>query len=157
MSCFKKLFWNSHVCSWSWSSMSWEFHWDLQAANKHSFITHINTDSEDYTLRDSDEEILFFSETKYFLFITDDATWKCWIYFLKEKSDFFDVLIFFFNYLKNLDIQFSVILRSDWTEEILSIRVQKLLKNNRTKWKLSVSHIQHQNRIFKHDIQTICR
>ena len=72
-----------------------------------------NTDSENYILKDSDEEILFFSKTKYFLLITNDATWKYWIYFLKKKSDFFDVLIFFFNYLKNLDIQFSAVLKSD--------------------------------------------
>ena len=138
--------------SWSKIScvlMSWSKYQDE--------MLHIDTDDKNYTLEDSDEEILFFSETKYFLLITDNTTQKHWVYFLKEKSDLFDVLIFFFNYLKNLDIQLSVILRSDWAEKILSIRVQKFLKNNETKWKLSAFHIQYQNEIFKHDIQTIYR
>ena len=58
-------------------------------------MLHIDTNSKNYILEDSDEEIFFFSETKYFFLITDDATRKCWVYFLKKKSDFFDVLIFF--------------------------------------------------------------
>ena len=92
-------------------------------------MLHININNENYILKDSDEEIFFFSETKYFLLITDDTTRKHWIYFLKKKSDLFDVLIFFFNYLKNLNIQFSVILKSDWANEILNVRIQtKLFK-----------------------------
>ena len=39
-------------------------------------MLHIDIDDEDYTLEDSDEEILFFLETKYFLLITDDTTQK---------------------------------------------------------------------------------
>jgi len=37
-------------------------------------MLHINTDDRDYILEESDEEILSFSDTKYFLLITDDAT-----------------------------------------------------------------------------------
>ena len=77
--------------------------------------------------------------------------------FSKRNQIFLMFWFFFFNYLKNLDIQLSAVLRSDWAEKILSVKIQKLLKNNETKWKLSVSHIQHQNEIFKHSIQMICR
>ncbi len=119
-------------------------------------MLHINiNNSENYILEDFNKEI-FFSKIKYFLLIINDVTWKCWIYFLKKKSDFFDILIFF-NYLKNLDIQFSAVLKLNWADEIFSIRIQKLLKNNKMKWELSALYIQHQNEIFKYSIQIICR
>ena len=120
-------------------------------------MLHIDTGGGGYTLGEPDEEILSFSGTKYFLLITDDATRKRWVYFLKEKSDLFDVLTFFFNYLKNLGIQPSAVLRSDWAGEILSTRVQKLLKDNGTKWEPSAPHTQHQNGVSERGIQTICR
>ena len=131
--------WNKLI-SMSWKSITKM----LKSWNKisHAFMSwskwcdemlHINIDSRNYIRENSNEEILFFLKTKYFFLITDNATHKHWVYFLKKKSDFFDILIFFFNYLKNLNIQLFVILRSDWAEKILSIRIQKLLKNNKIK------------------------
>jgi len=46
----------------------------MSQSKHHDEMLHINTDDRSYILKDFDEEILFFSKTKYFLLITDDVT-----------------------------------------------------------------------------------
>ncbi len=99
---------------------------------------HIDTDGGSQVLDDSENFTLSFLSARYFVLIICNAMHNCWIFFIKNKSDIYDVLVYFFNHIKNHEMRSSAVLQSDWTSEIGSHRCQKLLLNNRTKWKSSV-------------------
>jgi len=91
-------------------------------------MLHINIDDKDYILKDFNEEILFFLKIKYFLFIINDIIQKCWIYFFKKKSDFFDILIFILQLLeesKHLILCHSKIELSRWDSQCQSSKTSE--------------------------------
>ncbi len=76
-------------------------------------IFHIDTDNDDQILDDFNDFTLLFSDVKYFILITCDATCWCWIYFIEFKWQIYDILVYFFNQMKNCDMRFSAVLYSD--------------------------------------------
>ena len=89
----------------------------LAKSHKHSYSPSSNHSSEPFVLIHSDVcgPAPEFSKQSYSYFVSfiDDCTRMCWIYFLKHKSEVFDVFVKFYNTIVTQFKTKPQILRSD--------------------------------------------
>ena len=75
--------------------------------------------------------------------------------FIKEKSEIYDVLVYFVNHFLNQNILPSAFLRPDWAPGIDSSRVQAFLSRKGIKWEPTASYSPNQDGVSERGIQTI--
>src|SRR6266487_2790472 len=110
---------------------------------------------DEKTLEDPDDFVSSFSEAKYFILITDDATQHCWMFFIQNKDDIYHVIVYFINHLINQDMTSSAFAHSDWALEIDSKELQSFMSTKSCKWELSAAYNQHQDETSEQAIQII--
>ncbi len=76
-------------------------------------LIHIDLDNEGEILENSSDLTSSFQEFKYFIIITDNVIYHCWIFFIKEKSEIYEVLNYFLNHLINQEMHSSAFVQSD--------------------------------------------
>ena len=111
--------------------------------------------NDEKTLENSNDFVSSFSKAKYFILITDDVTWHCWMFFIQNKDDIYNVIIYFINHLINQGMTSSVFAHFNWALEIDFKELQFFMSTKDCKWESSVTYNQHQNETFKQTIQII--
>ena len=94
------------------------------------------------TLENSNNFVSNFSEAKYFILITDDIIWYCWMFFIQNKDNIYHVIIYFINHLINQNMMLSVFACFNWALKIdfkdcnrsLDTLHKKLTEKSLTSW-----------------------
>jgi Reverse transcriptase (RNA-dependent DNA polymerase) len=129
----------------------------MRRSHRRGEFLHIDTGGGGETLGDPSDLPPSFQGSKYFIVITDDATRFRWVFFIKEKSEIYDVLVYFTNHLLNQGMRPAAFLRSDWAPELDSARVQTFLSGKGIKWEPTTTYSPHQDGVSERSIQTILR
>jgi hypothetical protein len=129
----------------------------MRRSHRRGEFLHIDIGGGGETLGDPNDLPTSFQGYKHFAIITDDATRFRWVFFLKERSDVYDVLVYFTNHLKNQGMRPAAFLRSDWAPELDSERVQAFLSKEGIKWEPTTTYSPHQDGVSERSIKTILR
>jgi transposase InsO family protein len=92
----------------------------------------------------------------YYVIFIDDYSRRCWIYFLKSKSDTFDKFKEYKAFIEKKTGKHIRILRMDNGEEFESLQFEDLYKSSGIKRQLIVPYNPHQNRVAERKNRTIC-
>ena len=90
----------------------------------------------------------------YYVICIDDYSRKCWIYFLKSKSDTFDKFKEYKSFIEKNTGKHIKILRMDNGEEIESLQFEDFYKSSGIKRQLTMPYNPQQNGVVqkeKHD------
>ena len=107
------------------------------------------------TLENSNDFVSNFSEAKYFILITDNVIWYCWMFFIQWKNNIYHVIVYFINHLINQDMMLSVFACSDWALKIDFKELQFFMSTKDCKWESSAAYNQHQDETSEQTIQII--
>ena len=116
---------------------------------------HFDMINDEKILENSDDFVSSFSEAKYFILITDDVMWHCWMFFIQNKDDIYHVIVYFINHLINQNMMLSVFACSDWVLKIDFKELQFFMSIKNCKWKSSAAYNQHQDETSEWAIQII--
>jgi transposase InsO family protein len=92
----------------------------------------------------------------YYVIFIDDYSRKCWIYFLKDKSDTFDKFKEYKSFIEKKTWKHIRILRTENGGEFESLQFEDFYKSTRIKRQLTVPYNPHQNGVAERRNMTIC-
>lgn len=93
---------------------------------------------------------------RYFLTFIDDLTRKTFIYFMKQKSEVFELFKDFKSFVEKQTGCKVKILRTDNGKEFVNNQMEKFLKENGIQHQLSVEYTPEQNGVAERANRTIC-
>jgi transposase InsO family protein len=92
----------------------------------------------------------------YYVIFIDDYSRKCWIYFLKSKSDTFDKFKEYKAFIEKNTGKHIRILRMDNGEDFESLQFEDLYKSSGIKRQLTMPYNPQQSRVAERKNKTIC-
>jgi transposase InsO family protein len=92
----------------------------------------------------------------YYVIFIDDYSRKCWIYFLKAKSDTFDKFNEYKSFIEKRTGKHIRILRTDNEGEFEFLQFEDFYKSARIKRQLTVPYNPQQNGVVERKNKTIC-
>jgi transposase InsO family protein len=92
----------------------------------------------------------------YYVIFIDDYSRKCWIYFLKSKSDTFDKFKEYKSFIEKNIGKHIKILRMENGEEFKSLQFEDFYKSLGIKRQLTMPYNPQQRRVVERKKKTIC-
>jgi hypothetical protein len=92
----------------------------------------------------------------YYVIFIDDYSSKCWIYFLKAKSDTFDKFKEYKSFIEKQTGKHIRVLRTNNEGEFESLQFEDLCKSTRIKRQLTIPYNPQQNGVVERKNMTIC-